>query len=299
MATGCAGAREIDWRRSPIAIYEVHLGSWRRGERERFLTYDELADQLVPYAGAMGYTHIELMPVSEHPLDASWGYQPTGLFAPTSRFGSPEAFARFVNRAHEAGLGVILDWVPAHFPTDAHGLAHFDGQALYEHPDPRRGFHPDWNTAIYDFGKREVANLLIANALFWLERFHVDGLRVDAVASMLYLDYSRKGGEWIPNVHGGRENLDAIAFLQRMNKEVYAAHPGVVTIAEESTAWPGVSQPVHAGGPRLRLQVEHGIHARHARLYGARADLPAMAPQRHHLRPDLRLRRELRAAAVP
>jgi 1,4-alpha-glucan branching enzyme len=239
---------ETDWRRSPMSIYEVHLGSWKRGGRERFLTYDELADELVPYAAGMGYTHIELMPVSEHPLDASWGYQPTGLFAPTSRFGSPEAFGRFVNRAHEAGIGVILDWVPAHFPTDAHGLSRFDGEALYEHPDPRRGFHPDWNTAIYDFGKKEIANLLIANALFWLERFHIDGLRVDAVASMLYLDYSRSGGEWIPNVHGGRENLDAIAFLQRMNKEVYAAHPGIVTIAEESTAWPGVSQPVHAGG---------------------------------------------------
>jgi 1,4-alpha-glucan branching enzyme len=238
-----------DHRRSPIAIYEVHLGSWRRGEDwQRFLTYDELAEQLVPYAAGMGYTHIELLPVSEHPLDASWGYQPTGLFAPTSRFGAPDAFARFVDRAHGAGLGVILDWVPAHFPTDAHGLARFDGLPLYEHPDPRRGFHPDWNTAIYDFGKREVANLLIANALFWLERFHVDGLRVDAVASMLYLDYSRKEGEWIPNVHGGRENLDAIAFLQRMNSEVYAAHPGIVTVAEESTSWPGVSQPVHANG---------------------------------------------------
>jgi 1,4-alpha-glucan branching enzyme len=243
-----ARARQ-DHRRSPIAVYEVHLGSWRRGEDwQRFLSYDELADQLVPYVAGMGYTHIELMPVSEHPLDASWGYQPTGLFAPTSRFGSPDAFARFVDRAHNAGLGVILDWVPAHFPTDAHGLARFDGLALYEHPDPRRGFHPDWNTAIFDFGKREVANLLIANALFWVERFHIDGLRVDAVASMLYLDYSRKEGEWIPNVHGGRENLEAISFLQRVNSELYAAHPGVMTVAEESTSWPGVSQPVHAGG---------------------------------------------------
>ncbi|WP_413993597.1 1,4-alpha-glucan branching protein GlgB [Labrys okinawensis] len=237
-----------DARMAPMSTYEVHLGSWKRGDHQRFLSYDEFADQLVTYVAHMGYTHIELLPVSEHPLDASWGYQPTGLFAPTSRFGSPEGFARFVNKAHEAGIGVILDWVPAHFPTDSHGLAWFDGGALYEHPDPRRGFHPDWNTAIYDFGRREVANFLIANALFWLERFHIDGLRVDAVASMLYLDYSRKAGEWIPNIHGGRENLDAIAFLQRMNKEVYAAHPGVMTIAEESTAWPGVSKPVYDGG---------------------------------------------------
>lgn len=237
-----------DARRAPMSIYEVHLGSWKRGEHQRFLSYEQLADELIAYVQHMGYTHIELLPVTEHPLDASWGYQPTGMFAPTSRFGSPEGFARFVDRAHAAGIGVILDWVPAHFPTDSHGLAWFDGSALYEHPDPRRGFHPDWNTAIYDFGRREVANFLIANALFWLERYHIDGLRVDAVASMLYLDYSRRDGEWLPNIHGGRENLDAIAFLQRMNKEVYAAHPGVMTIAEESTAWPGVSKPVHDGG---------------------------------------------------
>jgi 1,4-alpha-glucan branching enzyme len=240
--------RARDWRRSPMSIYEVHLGSWRRGDSRRFLTYDELADQLVPYVADLGYTHIELLPISEHPLDASWGYQPTGLYAPTSRFGSVEAFARFVDRAHNAGLGVILDWVPAHFPTDAHGLARFDGSALYENPDPRRGFHPEWNTAIYDFGKREVANFLVANALFWLERFHIDGLRVDAVASMLYLDYSRKDGEWLPNIHGGRENLEAVAFLRRMNREVYSAHPGTFTVAEESTSWPGVSRPVHEGG---------------------------------------------------
>jgi 1,4-alpha-glucan branching enzyme len=239
---------KFDPRKAPMSIYEVHLGSWKRRDHQRFLNYDEFADELVSYAVHMGYTHLELLPVSEHPLDASWGYQPTGLFAPTSRFGSPEGFARFVDKAHEAGVGIILDWVPAHFPTDSHGLAWFDGSALYEHPDPRRGFHPDWNTAIYDFGRREVANFLIANALFWLERYHIDGLRVDAVASMLYLDYSRKAGEWIPNIHGGRENLDAISFLQRMNKEVYAHHPGVMTIAEESTAWPGVSKPVHDGG---------------------------------------------------
>ncbi len=241
-------SQPADWRRAPVSIYEVHLGSWRRGERGRFLSYDELADTLVPYAAGLGFTHLELLPVSEHPLDASWGYQPVGLFAPTSRFGDPAGFARFVDKAHAAGLGVILDWVPAHFPTDAHGLYRFDGTALYEHPDQRRGFHPDWNTAIYDFGRREVANFLVANALFWLERFHIDGLRVDAVASMLYLDYSRKAGEWVPNDEGGRENKEAIAFLQRLNREVYASHPATLTIAEESTAWPGVSRPVHDGG---------------------------------------------------
>ena len=235
-------------RRRPMATYEVHLGSWRRGEWNRFLTYDELADQLVPYAAWMGFTHIELLPVSEHPLDQSWGYQPIGLFAPTSRFGDPAGFARFVDRAHQAGLSVILDWVPAHFPTDIHGLAHFDGTALYEHPDPRRGFHPDWNTAIYDFGRREVANMLIANALYWLDRFHIDGLRVDAVASMLYLNYSRKEGEWAPNPDGSNDNKDAVAFLRRANETIYAAHPGTVVIAEESTSWAGVSHPAYAGG---------------------------------------------------
>ncbi len=237
-----------DPRRTPMSIYEVHLGSWRRGEDNRFLTYDELAETLIPYVSKMGFTHIELLPISEHPLDASWGYQPIGLFAPTARHGAPEGFKRFVNRAHEAGLSVILDWVPAHFPTDAHGLAHFDGGPLYEHADPRRGFHPDWNTAIYDYGRREVANFLISNALFWLDRFHVDGLRVDAVASMLYLDYSRRPGEWTPNPDGSNDNRDAVRFLQHFNEIVYAAFPGVVTIAEESTAWDGVSRPVSDGG---------------------------------------------------
>ena len=234
--------------RAPMSLYEVHLGSWRRGEGDRWLTYDELADTLVPYAVDMGFTHLELMPVNEHPLDASWGYQPIGLFAPTSRHGEPAAFARFVDRCHRAGLGVILDWVPAHFPVDPHGLARFDGTALYEHADPRLGFHPDWNTAVFDFGRKEVVNYLIANALFWIDRYHVDGLRVDAVASMLYLDYSRKAGEWLPNRHGGNENLDAIAFLRRLNEAVYGQHPGAVTIAEESTAWPAVSRPTHDGG---------------------------------------------------
>ena len=192
-----------------------------------FLTYDELAEQLIPYAVDMGFTHIELLPITEHPFDPSWGYQPTGLFAPTARFGDPAGFARFVDKAHQAGIGIILDWVPAHFPTDEHGLARFDGTALYEHEDPRQGYHPDWNTAIFNFGRREVASFLLNNALFWLERYHIDGLRVDAVASMLYLDYSRKEGEWIPNQYGGRENLEAIAFLQRMNHEAYGQNPGV------------------------------------------------------------------------
>ena len=237
-----------DARRAPMSIYEVHLGSWRRGPDNRFLTWDELADQLIGYATWLNFTHLELMPVSEHPLDASWGYQPVGLFAPTSRFGDPAGFARFVDQAHKAGLGVILDWVPAHFPTDSHGLAHFDGGPLYEDADVRRGFHPDWNTAIYDFGRAEVANILASNALYWFERFHVDALRVDAVASMLYLDYSRKAGEWAPNKDGGNTNLEAVAFLRAANTLVYAKNPGAMTIAEESTSWPGVSQPVHAGG---------------------------------------------------
>jgi 1,4-alpha-glucan branching enzyme len=235
-------------RRAPMAIYEVHLGSWRRGDDNVFLTYDELAETLIPYVADLGFTHVELMPVNEHPLDASWGYQPIGLFAPSRRFGHPAGFARFVDRAHQAGLGIILDWVPAHFPTDVHGLAHFDGGPLYEHADPRLGQHPDWKTAIYDFGRREVANVLTANALYWFDRFHVDGLRVDAVASMLYLDYSRKPGEWRPNPDGSNDNRDAVRFLQRVNELVYASCPGAIMIAEESTAWRGVSHPTSSGG---------------------------------------------------
>jgi len=240
--------RPADDRRRPMSIYEVHLGSWAKADWGRFLTWDELSDRLIPYVAGLGFTHLELLPVSEHPFDASWGYQPIGLFAPTRRFGEPEGFARFVDKAHAAGLGVILDWVPAHFPTDEHGLREFDGGPLYEHADPRRGFHPDWNTAIYDFGRPEVVSMLCANALFWLERYHIDGLRVDAVASMLYLDYSRKEGEWLPNEDGGRDNREAVAFLRRVNELVYGLGTGAVTIAEESTAWPGVSAPVYAGG---------------------------------------------------
>ncbi|MFP5077167.1 1,4-alpha-glucan branching protein GlgB [Rhizobium sp. YIM 134829] len=238
----------VDARRQPISIYEVHAGSWAKREDGSFLSWDELAARLIPYCVDMGFTHIEFLPISEFPYDPSWGYQTTGLYAPTARFGEPEGFARFVNGAHKVGLGVILDWVPAHFPTDAHGLRQFDGTALYEHADPRQGYHPDWNTAIYNFGRAEVMAYLVNNALYWAEKFHLDGLRVDAVASMLYLDYSRKHGEWVPNEYGGNENLEAVRFLQEMNKAVYGTHPGILTIAEESTSWPKVSAPVHAGG---------------------------------------------------
>jgi 1,4-alpha-glucan branching enzyme len=237
-----------DYRREPMSIYEVHLGSWRRKPDGGFLSYDQLAEQLVPYVADLGFTHIELMPVTEHPFDPSWGYQPTGLYAPTARFGEPAGFARFVDTAHAAGLGVIMDWVPAHFPTDEHGLAKFDGTALYEHDDPRQGYHPDWNTAIYNFGRKEVTSYLTNNALYWLEKFHIDGLRVDAVASMLYLDYSRQPGEWVPNQFGGNQNIEAVAFLQRVNAETYGTHPGTFTAAEESTSWGGVTAPTYANG---------------------------------------------------
>ena len=235
---------------APISIYEVHLGSWRRVAEDgsRWLNWDELADTLVPYAQDMGFTHLELLPVSEHPFDGSWGYQPVGLYAPTARFGEAAGFGRLVERCHAAGIGLILDWVPAHFPTDAHGLGYFDGTHLYEYADRREGFHNDWNTLIYNFGRTEVRNFLVGNALYWLERFGVDGLRVDAVASMLYRDYSRKEGEWIPNAFGGRENLEAIAFLKRLNEVVGVERPQAVTLAEESTAYPAVSRPTFAGG---------------------------------------------------
>ena len=243
----------VDPRRQPISIYEVHPGSWQRDAHGWFLSWDEMAARLIPYVADMGFTHIEFMPVSEHPYDPSWGYQTTGLFAPSARFGDTAGFARFVDGAHRAGISVLIDWVPAHFPTDEHGLARFDGTALYEHADPRLGFHPDWNTAIYNFGRREVASFLVNNALFWAERYHVDGLRVDAVASMLYRDYSRKAGEWIPNEQGGRENWEAVDFLRAMNRAVYGSHAGFLTIAEESTAWPGVTMPAFAEGPRTSL----------------------------------------------
>ena len=239
---------KADARREPMSIYEVHPGSWQRDEHGWFQSWDSMAETLIPYVIELGFTHIEFLPVSEHPYDPSWGYQTTGLYAPSARFGGPDGFARFVDGAHRAGISVLLDWVPAHFPIDDHGLAHFDGTALYEHEDPRLGFHPDWKTAIYNFGRREVASFLVNNALFWAEHYHVDGLRVDAVASMLYRDYSRKAGEWIPNEQGGRENWEAVEFLRTMNKALYGSHAGIVTIAEESTSWPGVSKPVHEGG---------------------------------------------------
>jgi 1,4-alpha-glucan branching enzyme len=242
--------RSKSWHRSAISIYEVHLGSWRRRaeEGERFLSYLEFAETLLPYVLEMGYTHIELLPVAEHPFEGSWGYQVTNYYAPTSRFGNPDEFRHFVDKCHQSGIGVIMDWVPAHFPKDTHALAEFDGTDLYEHMDPRQGEHQDWGTLIFNFGRNEVRNFLIGNALFWLDQYHIDGLRVDAVASMLYLDYSRKAGEWIPNVFGGRENLDAVYFLKRVNEVCYERFPGAMTIAEESTAWPGVSQPTYLGG---------------------------------------------------
>ncbi|RLS33472.1 MAG: 1,4-alpha-glucan branching protein GlgB [Planctomycetota bacterium] len=245
---------------APINAYEVHLGSWRRpgDDPQRWLSYSDLERELIPYCVEMGFTHVEFLPPTEHPLSASWGYQTIGMFAPTSRFGPPQALMSLIDAFHRAGIAVIVDWVPAHFPRDAHGLRRFDGTALYEHEDPRRGEHPDWGTLIFNYGRHEVSNYLISSALFWLDRYHVDGLRVDAVASMLYLDYSRKEGEWLPNSFGGRENLDAIEFLKEFNVQVHQHHPGVLTIAEESTAWPGVSRPTYLGGLGFSLKWNMG-----------------------------------------
>ncbi|WP_208449448.1 1,4-alpha-glucan branching protein GlgB [Paraburkholderia phenazinium] len=250
LCPGDASRRAANSLGAPVSIYEVHLGSWRRVTEQgnRWLSYREMAEQLIPYVRDMGFTHVELLPVNEHPFDGSWGYQSTGLYAPTSRFGTPDDFRHFVDTAHANGIGVLLDWVPGHFPTDAHGLVQFDGTCLYEHVDPREGFHQDWNTLIFNYGRKEVSNYLVGNALYWIERYGVDGLRVDAVASMLYRDYSRREGQWIPNQFGGRENLEAIGFLQRMNQIVCVERAEAVTMAEESTSFPNVSRPLEMNG---------------------------------------------------
>ncbi len=250
---------------APIAIYEVHLGSWKRvPETNGFLSYHDLAHDLVPYVKELGYTHIELLPITEHPFDGSWGYQVGGYYAPTSRHGTPDDFKYFVDYCHQNNIGVLLDWVPAHFPKDAHGLNYFDGTHLYEHADPRQGEHADWGTKVFNYGRNEVRNFLLGNALFWIDKYHLDGFRVDAVATMLYLDFGKNPGEWLPNKYGGRENLEAIDFLRRFNELVYAQNSGVITIAEESTSWPMVSRPTYTGRSRLHAQVEHGLDARHA-----------------------------------
>ena len=283
----------------PMSVYEMHLGSWKKHWGGDSYSYQQIADDLVPYLVHLGFTHVEFLPVMEHPYGGSWGYQVTSYFAPTARFGDPDGFRYLVDKLHQAGIGVIVDWVPAHFPKDTFALSRFDGTPLYEDPNPRRGEHPDWGTFVFNFGRREVRNFLVANALYWLEEYHVDGLRVDAVASMIYLDYSREAGEWQPNVHGGRENLEAVQFLQEMNATVYKRVPGAITIAEESTSWDGGHPVDRLRRSGLRLQVEHGLDARHPRLLPAPARAPRLAPQRADLRPRLRLGRELRAAHQP
>ncbi len=282
----------------PLSIYEVHLGSWRRGSDDVLLTYRELAEQLGDHCERLGFTHVELMPVAEHPFGGSWGYQVSSYYAPTSRYGTPDDLRWFVDHLHQRGIGVIVDWVPAHFPRDEWALARFDGTALYEHADPRRGAQPDWGTLVFNFGRNEVRNFLVANALYWIEEFHVDGLRVDAVASMLYLDYSRKPGEWIPNQYGGRENLEAIAFIKQFNEQVHSRHPGVMTIAEEFDRVAGGVAADRERRARVHVQVEHGLDARHARLHQQGPHLPPLPPAAADLRRLVRVGRELHPAAV-
>ena len=260
-----AGRNGLD---APMSIYELHLGSWRR-KNGQLPNYREVAPELADYMLRMGFTHVELMPVTEHPFYGSWGYQTTGYFAASARYGTPQDLMYFVDHLHQKGIGVILDWVPSHFPTDAHGLIYFDGTHLYEHADARQGFHPEWNSAIFNYGRNEVRSFL-SSALFWLKHYHIDGLRVDAVASMLYLDYARKQGEWIPNRFGGRENLEAIEFLRVLNRRSIAIIPMCTMIAEESTAWPMVSRPTVHGRPRIRPEMEHGLDARHAQIHAAK-----------------------------
>ncbi len=274
---------------APISIYEVHAASWFRPGPDQTPSWDGLAERLVPYVVEMGFSHVELMPVAEHPFGGSWGYQPLGLFAPSGRFGPSEGFCRFVDACHRAGVGVIIDWVPAHFPNDAHGLARFDGTPLFEHADPKEGFHQDWNTYIYNFGRREVQGFLIASGVHWLEHFHVDGLRVDAVASMLYRDYSRKQGEWVPNIYGGRENLEAIGFLRHFNCGRGGTLPGCDDHCRGIDRVAGRFAPGAGRRPGILVQMEHGVDARHAPLHGVRSGLPSLSPQRADVRPDLRV----------
>ena len=296
---------DADWMRQrkerislagPVAIYEMHLGSWRRkgAAKDRWLNYRELAPLLADYLEELRFTHVEFLPLTEHPFYGSWGYQTTGYFAATSRYGTPQDLMYLIDYLHGRGIGVILDWVPSHFPGDEHGLAFFDGTHLFEHADPREGFHPDWNSYIFNYGRSEVRSFLFSSALFWLDKYHIDALRVDAVASMLYRDYSRGPGQWIPNKFGGRENLEAIDFLKRLNEEVYKTFPDVQMIAEESTAWPMVSKTDLCGGPGVRHEMEHGLDARHALLPRKRSRAPEIPPQRAHLQPAVRLFGKLR-----
>ena len=284
---------------SPISIYEVHLGSWRRKDsgKDAWLNYREMAPLLADYVNEQGFTHVEFLPIMEHPFYGSWGYQTTGYFAPTSRYGTPQDFMFLVDYLHQKNIGVILDWVPSHFPGDEHGLVYYDGTHLYEHADPREGFHPDWKSYIFNYGRAEVRSFLFSSAMFWLDKYHADGLRVDAVASMLYRDYSRSAGQWIPNKFGGRENLEAIAFLKQLNEELYKAFPDIQMIAEESTAWPMVSKPTYIGG--LGFGMKWNMGWMHDMLYylWKRPDSPEIPPQRAHLQHALRFFRKLRAPA--